>query len=101
MLALTLPATVTLRADEPAAQGYSYSGGDGASQESAVVVHAASEADGIRAEYAYLAAHWPGGHRGRQALLMRAGHYYDTLELTDVQGQEHTVYFDISEYFGR
>lgn len=81
--------------------GYSFSGGDGSSFGKAIVVHAASESVGVRAEYAWIYGHWPGASRGKQELLMNGGRSYDSLTFTDASGQLHTLYFDITEFFGK
>jgi hypothetical protein len=81
--------------------GYSFSGGDGSSPETAVIVHARSESVGVRAEYEWIREHWPGSRRGKQALLGKNNRFYDSLTITDSAGQVRTVYFDITEYFGK
>jgi hypothetical protein len=88
-------------ADPQPEAGYSFSGGDGSSPEKAVIVHARSESVGIRAEYEWIRQHWPGSRRGKQALLGKNNRFYDSLTITDSAGQERTVYFDITEYFGK
>lgn len=98
LLACLLPGPLPAPAQDP---GYSFSGGDGSTQDAAVIVHARTEALGIKAEYAWIRAHWPGATRGRQALGMKASHFYDSLTITDATGRERIVYFDISEYFGK
>jgi hypothetical protein len=100
--ALLLAGAVPSPGDEPQPQtGYSFSGGDGSSPETAVVVHARSESLGIRAEYEWLAEHWPGSRRGKQTLLGKNNRFYDSLTITDSSGRERTVFFDITEYFGK
>jgi hypothetical protein len=60
-----------------------FSGGDGLTLDSAVVIIGApSEAVGARAEYSYLAAHFPGSKVNRQALLSQNGKSYDRLDIT-------------------
>lgn len=88
-------------ADPQQEAGYSFSGGDGSSPETAVIVHARSETIGIRAEYEWLREHWPGSRRGKQALLGKNNRFFDALTITDSAGQVRTVYFDVTEYFGK
>lgn len=79
----------------------SYSGGDGSSFEKAIVIHNATEQTGVDAEYNYLAKHFPGYHRGKQSLSNHDKHAFDVLEFTTSDGQKKTIYFDITEFFGK
>jgi hypothetical protein len=69
------------------------------------IVGAHGEADGTAAEYEYLAMIY--GPRGtawkmdEQALLGGAGKKYDSLAITLASGATVTVYFDITDYFGK
>ena len=90
-----------IAADPPQDAGYSFSGGDGSTLNGAVIVHARDEAVGIRAEYAWIKEHWPGSQRGKQGLITKNNKLYDALTITDTAGQERTLYFDITEYFGK
>jgi hypothetical protein len=93
---------VVAAADEPQPDvGYSFGGGDGSTVSDAIVVHAKTEGVGIRAEYAWVRDHWPGAHRNKQALVMNGGRSYDALTTTDASGQVHTLYFEITEFFGK
>src|SRR5215470_13677509 len=99
LLALALISTVPLKtsaADSPENAKYSFSGGDGASLNAAVIVHAADESVGILAEHAWIRQHWPNSKLGRQELLSKNNRQYDALTITDSSGLEHTLYFDIS-----
>ena len=78
-----------------------YGGGDGSSCAQAVVVHAHSEFEGGRAEYAWIAAKYPGYQRGMQALMRCNGRPADQLRIRTAEGREVDIFFDISEYFGR
>src|ERR1051326_3599424 len=80
---------------------YSFSGGDGSSVIAAVIVHANDETVGIHAEYAWINEHWPGSRRGKQGLVTQNNRLYAALTITDKTGQERTLYFDITEYFGK
>jgi hypothetical protein len=80
----------------------SFSEGEGSSIDTAVVIIGArSEAVGAKAEYSYLAAHFPGSKVTRQALLSQKGKSYDRLDFTTVEGIEKTIFFDISDFFGK
>jgi hypothetical protein len=79
----------------------SYAGGDGSSFERAIVIKASDEKTGVDAEYAYIARHYPGYRRGRQGLADRKGHAFDILDFTTKEGKKHTLYFDITSFFGK
>jgi len=83
-----------------AGQPMAYGGGDGTSCAQAVVVHAANEMAGVRAEYGWIAARYPGYERGSQALIKCDGRPADELHVRTADGRELDLFFDISEYFG-
>jgi hypothetical protein len=85
----------------PQSANFTYSGGDGSSLHEAVVIHAQTEPDGIRAEREWIKEHWAGARAGDQALLFSDGRHYDSLTIIDASGNKHTVYFDITECFGK
>ena len=68
---------------------------DGSSPENAVVVGSVEE------EYVWMERHCPGFRPGAQSLQEIEGKPYDVLTWQDSGGEERTVYFDISEFFGR
>ena len=74
-------------------------GGSGSSHKTAIVIHASSAAAGIRAQDAYLKAHYPGYRFVGHAFTTRNGRWYDIVLFTDVRGKKRSLYFDISEYF--
>ena len=78
-----------------------YSGGDGSSFEKSVVIHGATEQTGVDAEYAYLAKHYPGYRRGKQTLGSHENRQFDILEFTKADGKKLTIFFDITEFFGK
>jgi|WetSurMetagenome_2_1015567.scaffolds.fasta_scaffold11907_4 hypothetical protein len=67
----------------------------------ALVVREKTESTGVAAEYRWLAAHYPGYEMNQQSLLLEKGRPYDLLEIVDAGGSAHSVYFDISGFFGR
>ena len=101
LVAMSTMSPQLVAADTPQDAGYSFSGGDGSTLNAAVVVHAKREEAGIHAEYAWIKEHWPGSRRGKQGLLTKNDRIYDVLTFTDSAGQERTLYFDITEYFGK
>ncbi|MEA3212196.1 MAG: hypothetical protein QOE70_5253 [Chthoniobacter sp.] len=81
--------------------GISFAGGDGSSLEKAVIIKGATtEETGVRAEYEYLAQHYPGYKRGSQSLLNSKGRAFDAIEFTTADGRTKTIYFDITAFFG-
>ena len=52
-------------------------------------------------EYAWMQRHYPGFQPGMQALQTIDGKPYDVLTWRNEKGEERTVYFDISRFFGR
>jgi len=96
-LFLTLGAATVLAKD----LAVSYSGGDGSSFEHAIIVKAPNEQTGVPAEYAYIARHYPGYHRGSQSLLGHGKRAFDVLEFTTKEGKKKTLYFDITSFLGK
>ena len=79
-------------------------GGDGSSMHAAIVIKGAKgEQDGTAAEYKYLDLLLPDvSHTVRsQALLEDAGRSFDRLDVELASGKSMTVFFDITDYFGK
>ncbi|MGE5625500.1 MAG: hypothetical protein ACM3ZT_08140 [Bacillota bacterium] len=87
-------------ADTPAAP-VRYAGGDGSSVAKAVVILGATEMTGVGAEYQWLDAHFQGWKGQDQSLLNQDKKVYDVMNFTMPDGSKHTVYFDITDYFGK
>lgn len=83
------------------APGVHFSGGDGSSLEKAVVVLGATEPTGVDAEYAWLHGHFPGYGQVRQGFIQGDKSVYDRLDFETPDGVQHTVYFDIGDFFGK
>lgn len=101
-------AGTTGRSDNPAATqqpavapGVHFAGGDGSSMDKAVVVLGATEPTGVNAEYAWLHEHFPGYGNMQQSLVQGPNSVYDKMDFTTPDGAQHTVYFDIGDYFGK
>lgn len=90
-----------------------YSGGDGTSQKSAIVIgNAVNENDGVESEYQWLASkfgaedtYW---NVTNQKTLSDAGRVYDVLNVKfhkgvpgHAAGSEAQFYFDITDFYGR
>jgi hypothetical protein len=79
-------------------------GGDGTSMHAAIVIKGAKgEQDGTAAEYKYLDLLLPDvSHNVRgQALLEDGGRSFDRLDVELAGGKSMTVFFDITDYFGK
>ncbi len=76
-------------------------GNDGSSFEKAVVINAASEMKGVPAENEWLNSHYPGHKLKSQKLAMHNDKSYDLLTIITAKGEEKTIYFDISNFFGK
>jgi hypothetical protein len=88
---------------KPAPAGYS--GGDGLSVETAVVIEATSSFVGVAAEYEYITKqHGPKGTAWKlesQALVSEGGKPYDMIKIKLSNGESKSYYFDISRFFGK
>ncbi|HTR82842.1 MAG TPA: hypothetical protein VMI56_00090 [Reyranella sp.] len=77
------------------------SGGTGSSMPDAVVIHTADEDGGVDAEYWYLSHAFGRIRRRGQSLQQgRSGRHYDCITFGTEDGRSHSVYFDISEFYG-
>jgi hypothetical protein len=85
---------------KPSYDAARYGGGNGRSQESAVVIKAASEAVGVGSEYAWIADAYPGAKVIDQALTAwENGKRYDILTVKTSGGERLTLWFDISAMY--
>ena len=74
----------------------------GDSMETAIVIDASNESEGVDAEYRWIREHYPNAKLGSQALLTPpTGKFYDRMEFTTPDGIKHQVYFDITGFFGK
>jgi hypothetical protein len=78
-----------------------FSSGDGSSVQQAVIIDNATEKTGVRAEYIWLHKHYPGYRLRGQQLLNKDGRVYDVTKIVATDGKAHTIYFDITPYFGK
>ena len=73
----------------------------GSSFEDAVVIKSKNENDGVAAEYAWLKAHFSGYKLKSQSMSSKGKKSYDVIHILTKDNQEQTVYFDISNFFGK
>jgi hypothetical protein len=107
------PATPASSAPPPAASGElvapqftplptqaPYSGGDGSSIETAVVVNAPNETDGIRMEREWI-FHFNGRFRKiSSGLVAQGGRHFDMIRVELSDHSEKAFFFDITAFFG-
>jgi hypothetical protein len=74
----------------------------GTSFETAIVLEDATNTyDGIAAESAYIRKHHPGWRPMQQSLVEHEGRHYDLIDLIGPNGETRTIYFDITDWFGK
>jgi hypothetical protein len=74
---------------------------DGSSSERAVILKSANGSMGaVESEAGWLAEHYPGWRKVRQALLRREGRRYDRITIESPSGEQRSIYFDITDAFG-
>ena len=79
-----------------------FEGGDGSSMEQAVIIkNAKGEEEGVTAERRWVQKVHPGWEEGRQALMNKNGKAYDRIDYTTPGGETKTIFFDITEFFGK
>lgn len=80
----------------------SYTGGDGLSVDQAVIIHAPDEKTGVDMEHEYLRKHFPGFKLKSQSMYIQSGKHglFDRIEFR-IANRDHTIYFEISSYFGK
>ena len=99
--AASAPAAPPSAAKE-AAKSPGYEGGDGLSCESRVIIRGATgSANGVPMEYAWIKQKYPGFRMRQQSLRQCAGKPADVLDITTAEGKDLSIYFDISDFFGK
>jgi hypothetical protein len=73
---------------------------EGTSYENAVFITEKTESKGVDAEYKWLSQHYPGYKLKKQSLGHNGGKPYDLMDIKTSSGEEKTIYFDISNFFG-
>jgi hypothetical protein len=77
-----------------------FSGGDGGSKDTAIIVNAKSDADGTHAIYAWLKQNCNCKVSG-QSLVTDAGRVFDLMEGDRADGTKVSYFFDITKSFGK
>jgi len=80
-----------------------FDGGDGSSMAQAVIIkNAKNEEDGVRAESRWISEVHPDWRKGKQATLIeKNGKHYDQIEYKAFDGMTKTVFFDITDFWGK
>lgn len=79
-----------------------FTGGDGTSVESAVVIEGArNEQEGVTAEGYWQFRNRPGWEKGDQALIKSDTRQWDRITYISPQGVEAIIFFDITGFFGK
>ncbi|MHA1379231.1 MAG: hypothetical protein ACTSRG_12685 [Candidatus Helarchaeota archaeon] len=78
----------------------------GESIETAIIIkNAPNHFEGVNSEYVYLSNKFGGKGKNwnleRQALLEIEGKYYDKMEIFLSEGTKKTIFFDISDFYGK
>ena len=73
----------------------------GLSCNSAIVIKATSEDTGIAEENAWIKENYPGARKVGQALLTCNNKPADQVDIETANGRKVSVYFDISNFFGK
>src|SRR5437763_14256771 len=73
----------------------------GLSCNSAIVINATNEHDGIAQEKAWINENYPGAKEVKQELTTCNGKPADQLDLETANGRAVSLYFDISNFFGK
>jgi len=77
------------------------SGGDGSSFEEAIKISDCSNTEGVKQEYIEVRKKLGNYQLIRQSLQDKSGRMYDVLELKLEDGRIVTLYFDITDFFGK
>ena len=69
--------------------------------ENTVVINETTTPEGMEAEYAWLEERYPDFMLIEQSVVRHEGTPYDKIDFETADGDEMTVYFDISNFFGK
>ena len=83
-------------------------GGDGSSEENAIVIrNAKNEKDGVNAEYELVAKYYGIEDKDWRLVVQTfiqhdiTGKCYDILNIVNRDGQRYAIWFDITNFFGK
>jgi hypothetical protein len=82
-----------------------YAGGDGSSIESAIIINITDRWMGVPAEYDYVQSLYGTRRKDwnlkKQTLHLHDSKYYDILEIELSNGENKTLHFDITNFYGK
>jgi hypothetical protein len=82
-----------------------YSGGNGESLETAIIISTGNATDGVFAEYDYIIRKHglltTGWKLISQGIMESAGGHYDILNIKLGSGEKRSYWFDITKFFGK
>ena len=73
----------------------------GTSFDTAIVIDAKNEMDGVPAEYRWLKQNLKGYKPEGQSATAQGGHMYDIIRVKNESGKKREVYFDTTSFFGK
>ncbi|PKP19124.1 MAG: hypothetical protein CVU05_12060 [Bacteroidetes bacterium HGW-Bacteroidetes-21] len=73
----------------------------GSSFKNAIIIKEETETTGVDAEYAWIKKNYPGYKTIQQALKKDNNKYYDIIDIKTAQGEKKSIYFDITNFFGK
>ena len=79
----------------------SLSGGDGSSFAKAIVVKASTDHAGVNAQHDYIAKHFGKWRYMGVKTVEHNKRVFDIMSFTTIDGKKHTLYFDITDYYGK
>jgi hypothetical protein len=76
-------------------------GGDGSSVEKAVIIKSPDNFIGVRIEYTWIKKNCPGWQLEKQSSFKAGNKIYDKMEFRTPDGQRKTIFFDITDFYGK
>jgi len=74
---------------------------DGSSYEKAIIMSEKHESEGVKAEYTLVKRYYPGYKLKQQSMNFHKERKYDILDIITSDGLEKSIYFDISNFYGK
>lgn len=76
-------------------------GRDGSSYAKAIIINASTDFAGAAQESEWIRTRYPGYRMGKQNTSFYRERAYDIVHFTDAHDVKHTVYFDITSFYGQ
>lgn len=81
--------------------GITFSGGDGSSVETAVIIKAPNNYLGVRGEFDWIKRNCPGWKLEVQSVLKGGGKIYDKMYFITPEGRRTNLFFDVTDFYGK